>query len=316
MNVPVMICGFKRPDCLRQVVNAVREAKIEKLYLVLDAPREGRADDLVGHAECQKIFDSIDWPCVVKRNYAQRNMGCGARMTSGISWVFEQEDRAIILEDDCVPHPSFLRFCKELLERYKDDGRVGMIAAECEHFRKAKIDFHGDSYYFDRMSLVWGWATWRRAWALHDKTLCAVDRMIDTDVMFNVFLKRRFVRRWASDIVAIRDGGCATWAAAWATTLYRENLLVAHSVVNPVVNVGQRLSSREGASADAFPSPGEMNRVAEAILFPLQHPTTMIPNFRCERYCLEDTLYRTAWRKTLSNPRLALKRLWRTLCDW
>ena len=313
-ETPVMICGFNRPDCLRQVLDAVRAAKVPKLYLVLDAPREGRPDDRPGYLECRKMFDSIDWPCEVKRNYSERNMGCGARMTSGISWVFEHEERAIILEDDCVPHPSFLRFCDELLERYKDDGRVGMIAAECEHFRKAKVDFHGDSYYFDRMCLVWGWATWRRAWALHDPSLAAVGRMIDTDVMMNVFQNHHYARQWARDILRIRDGKQKTWAGAWATTIYRENLLVAHTVVNPVLNVGQGMSSREWTPTETFRSPVEVNRTAEEIHFPLQHPLTMIPNVQCERYCFEDMLYRANWKKALENPRLAMKKLWRRLC--
>lgn len=313
-QAPVMICGFKRPHFLRKVIDVVRAAKIRKLYLVLDAPREGNAEDLIGYEACRKVFDSIDWPCEIKRNYAKANMGCGRRMTSGISWVFEHEDRAIILEDDCIPHPSFFRFCDELLERYKDDCRVGMIAAECEHFRKAQMNFHGDSYYFDRMCLVWGWATWARAWRLHDPTLKMVDRMIEVDAMINIFQRRKFARKWARNIIQARAERKHVWDGAWATTLYRENMLVVHPVANPVVNIGQSSSSREGATRETFKSPGEMNKVAEEIPFPLRHPITMIPNVRCEQYCLEDTLYRSAWRKVLQNPRLALRRAWRMLC--
>lgn len=313
-NVPVMICGFKRDNCLRQVFKAVRAVEPKKLYLVLDAPRVGRADDVKGHEACKKIFEGVDWQCEVKRNYAESNMGCGRRMTSGISWVFEHEDRAIILEDDCVPHPSFFRFCDELLERYKDDGRVGMIAAECEHFHKNRMDFHGDSYYFDRMCLVWGWATWARAWKLHDPLLNAVDRMVETNAMLNIFHKRRYVRQWTKNIMEIKSGQKNIWAAAWATTLYRENMLVAHSVANPVVNIGQGKSSREGMRQTAFPSPGDSNHIAEEISFPLQHPVTMIPNYECEQLCLRDTLYRSPWRKMLSNPCLAIRRFWEKFC--
>jgi len=297
MDVPVMICGFNRPETLGRVVDALRHVKPSRLYFVLDAPRDGNQSDTRCVEECKKIFGrKFDWPCKIYRNYAEKNMGCGKRMTSGISWVFEHEDRAIILEDDCVPHPSFFQFCDELLERYKDDSRVGMIAAECEHFRKTKMNFYGDSYYFDRMCLVWGWATWARAWKLHDPMLKVVDRMVETDVMMNVFGERKYVKRWSDNIMRIRAGKRSTWAAAWATTLYRENMLVAHSVANPVVNVGQRTSSRAGVSGDVFPSPGEMNIV------------------RCEQYCLEDMLYMSKWRKTFKYPRITLNRIWKALC--
>ena len=115
---PVMICGFNRPDCLREVFEKVREAKPAQLFLVLDAPREGRAKDVDGVAVCRKIFENVDWPCEVHRNYAERNMGCRMRMSSGITWMFEHVDTGIILEDDCVPDATFFPFCAEMLTRY------------------------------------------------------------------------------------------------------------------------------------------------------------------------------------------------------
>lgn len=312
-GVPVMICAFNRPDTLRLVLEAVRSVRPVSLYLVLDAPREGNECDAVGVSMCREIFETnIDWTCEIHRNYATTNMGCGKRMTSGISWVFAHEERAIILEDDCVPHSSFFRFCEELLERYKDDFRVGMIAGECEHFRKAKMDFRGDSYYFDRMTTISaGWATWRRAWNLHDPTLKCLDRMIETQVMYGVLRRQTYVKRWRKDAMRIRDGKFKVWAAAWATTVYRENMLVAHPVVDPSVNVGHGISSRDGANGDVFLSPVAWKPVAEEIAFPLHHPSTMMPNVLCEKYCLEDLLYRAAWKKVLSNPILAWKRIWR-----
>lgn len=310
-----MICGFARPDTLAKVFAAVREAKPLKLYLVLDAPRDGRPSDIAPNEECKRIFEGVDWPCDVVRDYAVTNLGCGKRMTSAITKVFDHEETAIILEDDCVPHPSFFRFCKELLERYKDDTRVGMIAAACEHYRKSKLDFHGDSYYFDRMSTTGaGWATWRRAWKLHDPTLKSVDRMIECDVMDCIFPKHSYSRRWAREIVSLRNGKRNTWAGAWATTLYRENMLVAHSVANPVVNIGQGKSSRPGAGGDAFPLPVDSVKSPEGILFPLQHPVSMIPNIYCERYFIEDSLYVSAWRKFFANPRLAVRKVMKKLC--
>ncbi|MGN0854424.1 MAG: glycosyltransferase family A protein [Kiritimatiellia bacterium] len=315
-NVPVMICAFNRPDTLKKVIESVSLVKPQRLYLVLDAPRSGNENDIEGVAACKEIFErSIDWECEIYRNYAEKNMGCGKRMTSGISWVFEHEDRAIILEDDCISHPSFFRFCEELLERYKDDMRVGMIAAECEHFRKAEIDFHGDSYYFDRMSTIGaGWATWRRAWKMHDSTLPFLERMIETGVMYSVLKRQAYVDKWAKNARLIKEGRQKTWAGAWATTLYRGNMLVAHSVVNPAINIGQNFSSRMGAEGDVFCSPVEVNKIAEEIVFPLQHPVSMIPNAECERFFLEDMLYMSIWRKVASNPSLALKRFWRRIC--
>jgi hypothetical protein len=83
-------------------------------------------------------------------------MGCGKRTSSGITWVFEHVDRAIFLEDDCLPEQSFFGYCDEMLERYKDDQRVGFLAGS-NLFGNEPND--GASYSFSRYPLIWGWAS-------------------------------------------------------------------------------------------------------------------------------------------------------------
>jgi hypothetical protein len=58
------------------------------------------------------------------------NLGVGRRIATGLDWVFDQVDRAIVLEDGCVPHPSFFGFCQELLDRHRIiDGSARSLAA-------------------------------------------------------------------------------------------------------------------------------------------------------------------------------------------
>ena len=39
----------------------------------------------------------------------------------------------IVLEDDCLPAPDFVRFCATLLERYREDARVMHSAGKLPH---------------------------------------------------------------------------------------------------------------------------------------------------------------------------------------
>lgn len=71
--------------------------------------------------------------------------------------VFENEEMGIILEDDCLPSQSFFWFCEELLERYKDDERIGHIGG-C-NFQK-RIKRGNVDYYFSIYNYIWGWASW------------------------------------------------------------------------------------------------------------------------------------------------------------
>lgn len=159
-TVPVYLNFFSRPDTFKYVFNAVREARPAVLFLSCDGPRDNREDDVRNIVECQKIAENIDWECTVYKNYSEKNLGCGMRMYSGISWAFEHVDRLIVLEDDCVPSQDFFPFCEELLERYKDDNRIHMIDA-MNHL--GVYEDTPNSYFFGP-GCCWGWATWKRAW--------------------------------------------------------------------------------------------------------------------------------------------------------
>src|SRR5580700_9379844 len=94
-------------------------------------------------------------------------MGAKMRLATGITWVFEHVDRAIILEHDCLPDPTFFRFCEELLEKYKDDERVMHISGTNFQAGNKRFDCR-ESYYFSLVPQIWGFATWARAWKHYD----------------------------------------------------------------------------------------------------------------------------------------------------
>ena len=74
----------------------------------------------------------------------------------------------VILEDDVLPDASFFPYCSELLERYREDGRVGMVSGSTPGKRPPR---DGASYRFSRYAHVWGWASWRRAWRCYDAAM-------------------------------------------------------------------------------------------------------------------------------------------------
>ena len=287
---PVLIVGFNRPECLREVVDAIRKAQPKQLFLALDYPREGRPNDVPGYEACKQVFDTIDWPCEVKRNYSEKNLGCRDRMTSAITWAFESVDRLMIFEDDCVPEQSFFPFCAELLEKYKDDSRIGMIAGCDEHFHVKNLELHGDSYYFDRFSSIWGWATWKRVWDKHDVNISYWPEFRKRfDLMYGFYHNKRATRERMlyTDKLYRREAGA--WAGCWATYLYKENMLCIHPAVNLISNNGCGKSSRDPSLTRKCwwrrekPNPWD-RRPAEPIKFPLQHPISMLPNVFSEHW--------------------------------
>ena len=184
VDAAVAIVFFNRDDSLRDVFARVREARPSQLFLIQDGARAARESDPQDMESCRKIFDDIDWECTVHKNFAEENMGCGRRVSSGISWVFEHTDRAIILEDDCIIEPTFIRFAAELLEKYKDDTRVTMISA-LNHFEE--WDCAPYSYFFTHTGAIAAWATWKRVWDQFDFSVSDIENTYDQKLLTESF---------------------------------------------------------------------------------------------------------------------------------
>ncbi|MBH8566265.1 glycosyltransferase family 2 protein [Nostoc sp. CENA67] len=165
LKTPVAFLIFNRPDTTKRVFEAIRAAKPPKLLVIADGPRADRSGEAEKCEACRAIIDGVDWQCEVIKNYSDVNMGCGLRVSSGISWVFEQLEEAIILEDDCYPNPTFFQFCEIMLAKYRHDERIMMISGT-NYLEEWKSDIQ--SYHFSYYGGIWGWASWARAWKYYD----------------------------------------------------------------------------------------------------------------------------------------------------
>lgn len=289
---PVLVCGFARPDTLRQVFDRVKEARPSQLYLWLNCPRSDRPDEVARNTECKDILSDIGWQCDVHRNYSSTYLECRDSLEKAFSWFFDNVDRGIILEDDCVPDPTFFRFCGELLEKYKDDQRIGMIGGHIEHLHVTKMISYGASYYFDRFSSIWGWATWRRAWVQHDNNMSYYPKLNDQfEIMYGFYREWSMLRRRRKHLWRIYRREAASWDGAWFTTFLMQNWLCVHPYKNLVSNIGQTQSMRAGMPllkrVFKYRSPWDSMPTA-SIEFPLVHPLTMMPNTFSEKQTLID----------------------------
>ena len=156
---------YNRPHTTGQVFQQIRNSRPAKLLIIADGHRAGRPADVTLCAAARATVNNIDWDCEVLRNYSAFNMGCKQRVASGLDWVFNQVEEAIILEDDCLPHPTFFRYCQELLDRYRTYERIMSISGSNWQFGQQRTPY---SYYLSRYFQPWGWAGWRRAWQYYD----------------------------------------------------------------------------------------------------------------------------------------------------
>lgn len=289
---PVMICGFNRADCLQKVLERVREARPDRLYLVLDAPRDNHPNDVTGNNACREVFSKVDWPCEVVRDYADKNMGCRGRMSSGITGFMNKWGEGIILEDDCIPHLDFFRFCAELLERYRCDTRIGSIVGMQEH---PYLRGRETSYYFDRFSGSCGWATWKRAWDCYADSQKYWDEICDGGFLESVFPSRQQRSRisgWFDDTCRERN---KSWATQWWLTNIVQHFLTIHASVNMITNVGYEGAHNIGKTA------GVHDVAAQGMTFPLTHPHFVMPDV------IDEAIVRSRYAQTSFIRRLINK---------
>lgn len=264
---PVIFTIFDQFDRSMQVFETIRAAKPTQLLVIADGPRTDRPGEAERCAATRTIIDRVDWDCEVHTNFSETNMGARARISSGITWAFELVEKAIILEHDCVPSPSFFHYCAELLDRYENDERVMMIGGQNRLFGRADTS---DSYYFSRYPHIWGWATWRRAWAKYDFKMTQWPEIRDRK-LFDQYWSRMIDRYfWECAFQFTYDGKIDTWDYQWLYSIWANSGLCITPARNLVRNVGFHPDALHTTSC-VYSSLD-----AEELELPLTHPTQLV----------------------------------------
>ncbi|MEZ5582518.1 MAG: glycosyltransferase family 2 protein [Candidatus Competibacteraceae bacterium] len=263
-------------------MDALRLVAPRRLYLVADGPRN--VSDLAPCKETREIFDLIDWPCDVRRNFSACNLGCGVRVATGLDWVFRYESRAIILEDDCIPNLDFFRFCCQLLDRYDNSAQVmAIVGTNLQQGNRRSIN----SYHFGIYSVMWGWATWRRAWKkfeLNPADCVEWNNKHQFRALFDTRLEADFWRDRLARLVDSKNPFAWDWQ--WLFAIWRSRGFIIIPEHNLISNLG---TGRPDATHTVGISPfGGMQ--IESIEDPLVHPLAIERSKEADLYVLANAL--------------------------
>lgn len=276
LSTPVALIIFNRPDTTKLVFAEIAKVKPPKLLVVADGARPNRRGEVERCAAARAIIKGVNWDCEVLTNYSNVNLGCRTRVSSGLDWVFEQVPEAIILEDDCLPNPTFFRFCEEMLVRYREDARVGMVSGDNFQFGRKRSDA---SYYYSRYTHIWGWGSWRRVWKFYDCKAAQWPKFRDEKYL-NFLVPTSSERRyWANVFQQVYDERIDTWDYQLNLTLWSQGMVCITPAVNLISNIGfgKEATHTRGLSVYA-------NMQTESIDFPLRHPEILLPNGSADAY--------------------------------
>lgn len=310
IDVSVLMLFFNRPDHFAEVFAEVRKARPARLFLYQDGPRGER--DMAGVEACRKIAsdENIDWDCEVHRHYCEQNQGCDPSEYLSQKWAFSMTDKCIVLEDDDVPTQSFFPYCKELLDRYENDPRVGLISGfNAEEETK---DVESD-YFFTSIFAIWGWASWKRVVDTWDGTYSFLNDPAKVSKLEET-IRRKGLRK---DLMKMIRDHAATGVpyyetVFWAAVLLNDQLAIMPKL-NQVNNLGFTGESTHYASGlDTMPR--RLARVftmqRHELRFPLRHPQEVV-----DHKAYKERIYRiNAWNHPWIKVQYSMEELWRNLC--
>lgn len=230
---PILLFVYNRPEHLKQLIASLQanaEAAQSMLFIYTDAARNKADEEQVN--KVREVIRHIDGFASIEVVERATNWGLARNIIGGVTEQIRHYGRVIVLEDDLVVAPYFLRFMNDALEAYKDEPQVGHIQA-CDFTQDASLP---DTFLI-KFTGSWGWATWERAWQHFNP---------DGQALLNELENRRLTRRFDFNgnyhftrmLRRQVQGKNNSWAIRWNASLFLKDILS--------LNVGRSLVQNNG----------------------------------------------------------------------
>ena len=254
LETPVLFLIYNRSDYAEAVLHQIKKVRPKKLFIAADGPKNS-PENIKKCEETRKCIlenlANLGWECEVHIWLRENNLGCAKAISSAITWFFEHVESGIILEDDCVPNESFFDYCSVLLEKYKDDSRVMMIAGDSRIPPGTEFEF---DYLFSSYIPVWGWATWKRAWNFFDYDMKNwKNKKNECLEKMNTTFNHTSITKYFSECFAnTSDGITDSWAYRWILSIILNKGLCVIPKKNLISNIGCYGHHGNGRSVNLF----------------------------------------------------------------
>jgi hypothetical protein len=100
-------------------------------------------------------------PGKIVTKFSSINLGAAVNVLRSCDWVFNQEDFALILEDDCIPSTEFFNFVFDYKATLKTRANLYMICGT----QFAPESVTRNLVHTSKYPMVWGWASYASKWS-------------------------------------------------------------------------------------------------------------------------------------------------------
>lgn len=222
VDAPVLLLGFNRPDKMRQLIEALRTLAPQTVLLAVDGPRPRHPTDTRLVSEVRDCVNLINWTDRVHVRFRDSNLGLRTAVVEAVTWAISEHGRTIVLEDDCIPGRSLLRFLNKGLDEFAFDRGIGHINGY-NLVPSSKMSSSENQIRFSRYIESYAWATWERSWKEYDDSLewalnCSIEELA------HVVDSRIAALRWKINFRDAASGRIDTWAYRWMATLWKKQM--------------------------------------------------------------------------------------------
>lgn len=282
VDVPVRVNIWIRPECQKKQFEVIKKARPSILFIQSDGGRNEREWDAIKRNR-KLVDEGIDWECTVYRFYEDHNNGLYAMGKKVSDFIWKTVDRCIFLEDDLIPSVTYFEFCRELLERYKDDQRIECI---CGFNQLGTYDTAGLSYFFSRQGSIWGSATWKRVVEERNNFRYAenpyIMRLLKQRTTHNPIAWKRLNAYSCHEKYEGHVPGGEFW---YEFDMYSQNRLQIVPSKNLISNIGATNNSEHAAELKLLPR--GIRKVFNMPIYdmdmPIIHPEYVIPDLEYEK---------------------------------
>lgn len=246
---PIVLFVYERPDHARQTVESLLknpEAANSDLIVFSDSARTPDKEEVVQLVR-EYVAGIVGFRSLTVR-HRPYNFGLAKSIVEGVTQVLADHERVIVLEDDIVTSPHFLRYMNEALDRFAEEERV--------------ISVHGYVYpvhkplpetFFLRGADCWGWATWRRGWVhFNPDGQVLLDELKRQNLIktFDLNGAYSYSRMLQGQIIGRND----SWAVRWHASAFLANKLTLYPGRSLVHNIGNDSSGTHCVTSAAWDS--------------------------------------------------------------
>lgn len=246
MPAPIILFVYNRPNHTKAVIDALKKNELasrSELFIFSDGPKnEASSNDVKKVRDYLKTINGFKKIKITER---EKNYGLAGSVIAGVTEVLDERGRAVILEDDLVVSPYFLKYMNEALDLYESDEAVASI-----HGYIYPVDDLPKTF-FIRGADCWGWATWKRAWSIFEPDGSRLLKELKKKKLakeFDFYGTHPYVRMLEDQILGLND----SWAIRWYASAFLSEKFTLYPGRSLVKNIGHDASGSHCSKTDVY----------------------------------------------------------------